>query len=118
MLKVKKNIFSKLNSAKYFSTLELQAGYHHIPLYDVSIPKTAFMSPFRKYEYLKVPLGLAQAPANFQELMNKILKDLPFAIVYLDNMSIYSKITEDHLQNAKLSMKLSKCHFFAKEIQC
>ena len=49
------NIFSKLNSAKYFSTLDLQAGYHHIPLNEDSILKTAFKSPFRKYEYLKVP---------------------------------------------------------------
>ena len=46
-----KDIFSKLNGAKYFSTLDLQAGYHHIPLDNSSIPKTAFNSPFGKYEY-------------------------------------------------------------------
>ena len=45
----------KLNGMQYFSTLDLQAGYHHIPLNDASIPKTAFTSPFGKYEYLKVP---------------------------------------------------------------
>ena len=103
------------------------ARCHHIPLYNTSIPKTAFTWPFGKYEYLKVPFGLAQAPAYFQELMNKVLKDLPFAIAYLDDIIIYHKITEhhlDHLQqvfhilwNATLSMKLSKCHYFAKEIQ-
>ena len=59
--------------------------------------------------------------------MNKVLKGLPFAIAYLDDIIIYSKTAEecpDHLQqvfhqlhNAELSMKLSKCHFFAKEIQ-
>ena len=41
------------------------AGYHHIPLDDASIPKTAFTSPFGKYEYLKVPFALAQFPAYF-----------------------------------------------------
>ena len=39
------NIFSKLNGATYFTTLDLQAGYHHIPLDKPSIPKMAFNSP-------------------------------------------------------------------------
>ena len=59
--------------------------------------------------------------------MNKVLKDLLFAIAYLDDIIIYRKTADeylDHLQqvfhkfcNAELSMKLSKCHFFVKEIQ-
>ena len=59
------DIFSKLNGATYFTTLDLQAGYHHIPLDTPSILKTAFTSPFRKFEYVKVPFGLAQAPAYY-----------------------------------------------------
>ena len=73
------DIFSKLNRATYFTTLDLRAGYHHIPLDKPSIPKTAFNSPFRKFEYVIVPFGLAQAPAYFQELMTGILKDFSFA---------------------------------------
>ena len=121
------DIFSQLNGAKYFSTLDLRAGYHHIGLTTDSIPKTAFKSPFGKYEYVKVPFGLAQAPAYFQELMTGVLKDLPFAMAYLDDIIIYSSTPEEHLQHiktvfeklchAKLSIKLSKCHFFSKEIQ-
>ena len=59
--------------------------------------------------------------------MNKVLKDLPSAIAYLDDFIKYSKTAEEHLDhlqqvchklyNAKLTMKLSTCHFFAKEIQ-
>ena len=55
------DIFSKLNGATY-TTLDLL-------LDKSSIPKTALNSPFRKYEYVKVPFGLTQAPAYFQELM-------------------------------------------------
>ena len=51
-----KDIFSQLNGVKYFSTLDLRAGYHHIGLTTDSIPKTAFTSPFGKYAYIKVPL--------------------------------------------------------------
>ena len=76
---------------------------------------------------MKVPFGWAQAPVYFQELMNKVLKDLPFTIAYLEDIIIYSKTAEEHLDHlqqvfnklhdAKLSMKLSKCPFFTKEIQ-
>ena len=121
------DIFSQLNGAKYFSTLDLKAGYHHIGLTTDLMPKTAFASPFGKYEYVKVPFRLAQVPAYFQELMTGVLKDLPFAMAYLEDIIIYSSTPEEHLEHirtvfeklceAKLSMKLSKCHFFAKEIQ-
>ena len=53
------DIFSKLNRATYFTTLDIRTGYHHIPLDKPSIPKTAFNSPFSKFEYMKVPFGLA-----------------------------------------------------------
>ena len=120
-------IFAQLNGMKYFSTLDLWTGYHHIPFNESSIPKTAFTSPFGKYEYIKVPFRLMQAAAYFQELMTGVLKGCLFAIAYLDDIIIFSRTAEEHLDhirqvfkklwNAHLSMKLSKCHFFAKEIQ-
>ena len=55
------DISVQLNDMEYFSTLDLWARYHHIPLDESSILKTAFTSPFRKY--IKVPFGLTQAPA-------------------------------------------------------
>ena len=120
------DIFSKLNRATYFTTLDLQPGYHHIPLDKPSIPKTAFNSPFRKFEYVKVPFRLAQSPAYFQELMTGILKDFPFTIAYLDDIIIFSKTPQEYLshihmvleklKSANLSVKKSKCSFFSKEI--
>ena len=121
------DIFSKLNGAKYFSTLDLRPGYHHIFLDKTLIPKTAFNLPSQKYEYVKVPFGLVQALAYFQELMTRILKDFDFTIAYPDDIIIFSRTAEEHLSHirkvfeklwlAKLSMKLSKYHFFSKEIQ-
>ena len=121
------DIFSKLNGATYFTTLDLCAGYHHIPLDKSFIPKTAFNSPFRKYEYVKVPFRLMQAPAYFQELMTGTFKNFPLAIAYLDGIIIFSKTPQEHLspicmvfeklKSANLSMKKNKCIFFSKEIQ-
>ena len=113
------DIFSILNGATYFTTLDLHTGYHYIPLDKPSIPKTAFNSPFGKFEYVKVPFRLAEAPAYFQELMSGILKDFPFTIAYLDDIIILSMTPQEHLlhihmvfkkiKSANLSMKKSKC---------
>ena len=120
------DIFVNLNEAKYFTTLDLRDGYHHIPLDNSSILKTTFNSPFGKYEYIKLSFALAQATAYCQELMTNMLKDFNFAIAYLHDIIIFSKTPEEHLthirlvfeklHSAKLSMKLCKCHFFCKEI--
>ena len=84
-----------------------------------------FNPPFRKYEYVKVPFGLAQAPASFQELMTGILKDFSFVIAYLDDIILFSKSPQEHLahirkvfkklRSAKLFMKISKCKFFSRD---
>ena len=106
--------------------MDLRAGYHHIPLDKPSIPKTAFNSPFGKYEYMEVPFSLAQTTAYFQELMTGILKDFNSTIAYLDDIIIFSKTPQEHLLHirmvykkvisANLSLKKSKCSFFSKEI--
>ena len=121
------DIFSKLHGTKYSSILDLHAGYHHKNLNEDSNPKMAFTSPFGIYEYLKVPFRLAKAWAYFQELMNKVLKDLAFTFAYLDVIIIYCRTAGDHLDQlqqgfhklcyAELTMNVSKFHFFAKEIQ-
>ena len=120
------DILAKLGKTKYFTTLDLRSGYHHITLDKQSIKKTAFCTPFGKYEYLKVPFGLAQAPSYFQKLMNKVLKGLNFAFAYLDDIIIFSNTAEEHLKHiqtvidrlkaAQLKLKKSKCSFFKKEL--
>ena len=95
------DIFTQLNTAKYFSTLDFRAGYHHIPLDEKSIPKPALNLSIGKFEYVKAPFGLAQAPAYFQELMTEIVKDFNFTIVSLDDINIFSKTTEEHLDHIK-----------------
>ena len=115
-----------LKGAKVFCTIDLRSGYHHVALGKDSRAKTAFVTPFGKYKFLMVPFGLAQAPAYFQLLMNKVLKGLSYAMTYLDDIIIFSKNKVDHLKHledvfcqlrqAGLKMKCSKCDFFKSEI--
>ena len=119
-------MYVKLKGAKVFSTIDLRSGYHHIALGKSSRAKTAFVMPFGKCEFLMVPFGLAQAPAYFQLLMNKVLKGLKFTMTYLDDIIIFSQDELQHLEHleivfsclreAGLKMKRSKCDFFKSEI--
>ena len=89
-------MYAKLKGAKFFSTIVLRSGYYHIALGKDSRAKTAFVMPFGKYKFLQVPFGLAQAPAFFQHLMNKVLDNCPFAMTYLDDIIIFSDTEEEH----------------------
>ena len=119
-------MYAKLKGTKVFSTIDLRSGYHHIALGKSSRAKTAFVMPFGKYKFLMVPFGLAQAPAYFQLLMNKVLHGLDFVMTYLDDIMIFSENELQHLEHletvfsrlreAALKMKQLKCDFFKKEI--
>ena len=125
LLKIEE-MYAKLKGAKFFSTIDLRSGYYHIALGKDLMAKTAFVMPFGKYKFLQVPFGLAQAPAFFQHLMNKVLDNCPFAMTYLDDIIIFSDMEEEHLAHieeifrrleaADLKMKRSKCDFFKKHI--
>ena len=121
-------LYTKLQGYKVFSTLDLRSGYYHIGLSDSAKPKTAFVvSGMGKYEFNRVPFGLAQAPAYFQRLINEVLTNCNFAMGYLDDIIIFSRNEEEHLQQieeifkrlreAGLKLKLQKCSFFKKHIQ-
>ena len=120
-------MYGRLKGAKYFTTLDLLSGYYHIGLSKGSKAKTAFITPFGKYQFEVVPFGLAQAPAYFQQLISMVLQDCSeFAMAYLDDIIIFSRDEHEHLKHiqiifqklidAGLKLKESKCDFFKKEI--
>ena len=92
-------MYAKLKGAKVFSSIDLRRGYHDIALGKDSRAKTEFVTPFVNYEFLMVPFGLAQAPAYFHLLMNKVLEGLSYAMTYLDDIIIFSKNELEHLEH-------------------
>ena len=116
-------MYANLHGAKIFTTLDLQHGHYHIGLDKESEAKTAFITPFGKYEFNAVPLGLAQATAYFQQLNSIVLQDCGDCVMAcLDDIIIFSKNEEKHLKHIKiifkklkeagLKLKESKCDFF------
>ena len=86
-------LYAKLKGYKVFSSLDLRSGYYHIRLTETAKPKSAFvLSSLGKYQFNRVPFGLAQAPAYFQKLINDVLRGCDFAMGYLDDIIIYSKL--------------------------
>ena len=120
-------MYANLHGARIFSTLHLRSGYYHVRLDKESKTKTAFITPFGKYEFNAVPFGLAQAPAYFQQIISMVLQDCNrFAMAYLDDIIIISKNEAVHIKHIKiifqklkaagLKLKESKCDFFKREI--
>ena len=111
-------LLAQVGKAKYLSTLDLSQGYHQVPLDEDSIPKTAFITSFGKFEYVRLPFGLVNAPAYFQRLMDEALMDDP-AQPYLDDIAVVDQEWKEHLAHLEkvfkicrlISLKRSKCSF-------
>jgi hypothetical protein len=122
-------LFDRLQGARYFSKIDLRSGYHQIRIAPEDVPKTAFRTRYGHYEFLVLPFGLTNAPATFMHLMHQAMRPLldECALVFLDDILIYSKTLEDHQQHVrrvldalreqKLYAKESKCEFFKHEVE-
>ena len=85
-------LYAKLKRYKVFSSLDLRSGYYHIELTETAKPKSAFvLSSLGKYQFNRVPFGLAQAPAYFQKLINDVLRGCNFAMGYLEECCFFKK---------------------------
>jgi hypothetical protein len=118
------DIFDQLQGAKYFSTLDALWGYWQIRIAEADVHKTSVRTPLGSYEFLVMPFGLTNAPATFQKFMESALRPflMKFCMVYIDDIIIYSKTAEEHMEHIrlvlealdkeKIKIKLSKCNFF------
>jgi hypothetical protein len=121
-------LFDQLIGAKVFSKVELRSGYHQIKIRPEDVPKTAFSTRYGLYEYLVMSFGLINAPAHFVYLMNSVfMPELDkFVVVFIDNILIYSKSEEKHVQHLwvilqwlrdhQLYAKFSKCAFWLRDV--
>ena len=115
-----------LKGAKVFSKVDLTKGYHQIPMAAEDVCKTAIITPFGLFEFLRMPFGLKNSAQAFQRLMDSIFGDIPFAFVYLDDVLIASKSRQEHfvhlkqvfdlLQENGLAVNAKKCELGVDEL--
>ncbi|GJX23893.1 putative reverse transcriptase domain-containing protein [Tanacetum coccineum] len=106
-----------------------KSGYHRLRVHEDDIPKTAFRTRYGHFEFTIMPFGLTNAPAIFMDLINRVCRPYldKFLIVFIDDILIYSKTQEEHVEHLRLVLKLlkreklyakfSKCEFWLREMQ-
>ena len=113
----------------HYTTIDMNSGFWQVPMDDESKQYTAFtLGSMGLYKCESMPFGLCNAPPTFQRLMLNCLGELnlTYCLIYLDDVIIFSKTEEQHLERMRvvfdrfpehgLKLKPSKCKVFKTEI--
>jgi len=123
-----KGNLSVMAGSRYFTLLDFQSAYWHIPIHPDDKDNTGFITPFGSFRYERLAYGLAGAPSTFQRIMDVTLMGLKdiYSLVYLDDILIFSDSIEEHarrirmvldrIREAKFKLNLGKCTFAAREV--
>ena len=102
-------------------------GYYSIRLDPTAQKYCTIITPWGKYKYKRLPMGISCAPDIFQDKMSALVAHLEFAWVYIDDLLVLSKDTfQDHLEKldkvlhliekAGLKCNADKCTFCAARV--
>ena len=96
-------------------------GYWQVPLTQRAREVSAFVTPSGLYQYKVMPFGMKNAPATFQRMVNKLVRDIDGCEGYIDDVVIFSDNWSDHIRQierffqimrkAKLTINLMKSEF-------
>jgi hypothetical protein len=121
------DLAARLAGCTIFSKLDLKKGYLQVPVAAGDVPKTAIITPFGLFEFIRMPFGLKNAGMTFQRLMDSLLGGLPFAFVYLDDILVTSAGEAAHrrhlcqvfevLEKSGLIVNAEKCGFGRPSIE-
>ena len=128
-LPVIEDVLVCLQGAQWFTTMDMEQGFHQVRMAPCDMHKTAFRTFMGQFEWSVMPFGLKGAPGTFQSIMNSIFFDFigKGVLVYMDDVLVYTKTFDEHmallekvlfrLWEHKMYPKLSKCKFAVQAIE-
>jgi hypothetical protein len=101
-----------MKGEKVFSKIDLRSGYHQLRIKEDDVPKTAFKMIFGHYEVSILLFRLTNAPGVFMRLMNGVFRKYldKFVQVFIDDILIYSRTTEEHDEHLRLVLQCLREH--------
>jgi hypothetical protein len=114
-------LLDEIHRVVYFTNIDLRFGYHQIKMREQDVPQTAFRCHYGHYEFLVMPFGITNAPTTFQYCMNHVFnkKLRKFLLVFFDDLFIYNKTWEEHLQHVEQILAIMEGKYlYAKESKC
>jgi hypothetical protein len=108
-------LIDKLHGKKFFSNLDLWAGYHQNRIAEEDVEKTAFIGPDGLWEWTVILFGVATAPAWFMRMMSGVLDEhirKGYCVVFLDDILILSDSQEEHDRHVRAIMATLQSHGF------
>ena len=92
------NLLVRLNGSKFFFTIDLRCGYHHIWLTKEAAENIAIVTNKGKWIFHFLPFGINIGPLAFSYVLSKVLEPCTeFALNYLNDIMIFTKMWEEHL---------------------
>ena len=95
------DLTAKLHGARVFSKLDLRKGYHQVPVRPADVPKTAICTPFRLFEFIRMPFGLKNAGQTFQRMMDGVCAGLDCCFIYMDDILVASVDEATHVEDLR-----------------
>jgi hypothetical protein len=115
------DVMDSLNGALFYSSCDATHGFWQLQLHPSDVPKTAFRTPAGLYQWRVLPMGLSNSPAVFQRTMasffqkevtlsngTKVVALGNFIQIYMDDLLIYSKTAEEHLEHLNIVFDILK----------
>lgn len=116
----------RLGGVNVYSVVDLASGFHQILLVPGDRGKTAFSTLWRHFYFVRMPFGIKNAPAIFQQQINKVVRQSYGKFVYIDDIIIATRDIESHevellelaerLRKANLKLSPTKCQLFREAV--
>ena len=114
------DLIQKMESFESATAIDLSRGYYTIPLSEASQKLTTMVTPWAKYAYTRLPMGISSAVDIFQSIMSNIFHDLDYVLVYLDDLLLIRKKGEsedDHLKKMEEVLGRLEAHGFRANLR-